>query len=84
MTEEEIKEMFFKMTRTKDGRVLHGFQDLDEVVSRYKYFREWLREEIPDFTEEEIIKYYKKRSQIKRLFDWSGLQEFLEVLENEI
>jgi hypothetical protein len=81
MTDKEIKEVFFKMTRTPDGRVLYGYQNLDEAVSRYKYFREWLKKEIPDFTEEEIIKYYKKNNQLKKLFEWSGHEEFLKVLE---
>jgi hypothetical protein len=83
MTDKEIKEMLFKMTRFPDGRVLHGYQDLDESVRRYKHFKEWLKEEIPDFTEEEIIKYYKKSNQLKRLFDWSSHQEFLKILEKE-
>jgi ADP-dependent phosphofructokinase/glucokinase len=84
MKDEEIKEMLFKMTRTTDGRVLHGYQDLDEAVRRYKYFKEWLKIEIPDFTEEEIVKYWRKHSQIKKVFDWSGADEFLRILEKEL
>lgn len=83
MTDEDIKEMLFKMTRTTCGRVLNGYQDLDESLQRYKYFKEWLKTEIPDFSTEEIIKYYKKMYQIKRLFDFSGHGEFLTLLEKE-
>ena len=83
MADKDIKEMLFKMTRTTCGKVLHGYQDLDNSLQRYKYFKEWLKTEIPDFTESEIVKYYFNQYQLKRLFDWSDHELFLKILEKE-
>lgn len=83
MTDQEIKQKFHDLTRTKDRRILHGFDNLDEVLSRYNDFKLWLKETCPDFTEEEIIKFYRKSSQIKNIYSWYGLSEFLSVLELE-
>ena len=83
MTDKDIKEMLFKMTRTTCGKISHGYQDLNESLQRYKDFKEWLKTEIPDFTESEIVKYYFNQYQLKRLFDWSGHELFLKILEKE-
>ena len=83
MTDQEIKQKFHNSTRTKDGKVLNGFDDLDEVLERYKYFKLWLKETCPDFTEEEIIKFHRKSSQIKNIYSWHNVSEFLSVLELE-
>jgi hypothetical protein len=51
--------------------------------SRYSLFKDWIKDEIPNFTSEEIIKYHKYNQEIKKVRNWYAFDRMLTILEWE-
>jgi len=82
-TLEDLVEM---MVTDKNGKRLH-FSDVGETkdfVTRYKYFKEWLGEEIPDMTLEQILFIMDNQKKVAdKVTEWKGFDRLLTALEFE-
>lgn len=79
-----LDDLIIKMGTTKDGYKLSEVGEPNEFKSRFNYFKEHLKTEIPELTEEEILKFDKYYHKFKSVFVWYGAQYFLTALEYEL
>ena len=49
----------------------------------YEYFRKYLKDTLPDFTEAEIIKYYENTTRLSKIYEWQELRELMYCLKFE-
>lgn len=79
-----LDDLIIKMGTTKDGYKLSEVGSPSEFKLRFKHFKEHLKKEIPELTEEEILKFDKYYHKFKSVFVWHGAQYFLAALEYEL
>ena len=72
--DEFIAEMFSHPTSIKNT---NGFK------YSYEYFRKYLKDTFPDFTEAEIIKYYENTTRLSKIYEWKELRELMYCLKFE-
>lgn len=51
--------------------------------ARFKYFREFLNQELSELTYEEILKFHKHFDMFMKIYEWKDAEHFLVELENE-
>lgn len=78
-----LDDLIIKMGTTKDGQKVHGFGDPDSFKQRLSHFREYLKRELPEFSEEEILRIDLHFHKIKKIYEWYGSMDLLVALEYE-
>lgn len=87
---ENITEILNAYTTDKNGvkrtfsEIGSSDRDYSSFKSRYKYFKEFIERELPEFTPQEIIKFTKYYHKFQEtVYSFSGFDMMLEVLEWE-
>jgi hypothetical protein len=78
-----LDDLITKMGTTKDGYKISGVGEPDDFKSRMKYFKEFLKRELPEFTEEEVLKLDKNFQKFRKIYEWYGAEYFLTAMEYE-
>jgi len=78
-----LDDLINKMGTTKDGYKINGVGEPDDFKSRFKYFKEFLKRELPEFTEEDILKFDKHFQKFRKIYEWCGAEYFLTAMEYE-
>jgi hypothetical protein len=78
-----LDDLITKMGTTKDGYKISGVGEPDDFKSRMKYFKEFLKEELPEFTEEDVLKFDKHFQKFRKIYEWYGAEYFLTAMEYE-
>lgn len=79
-----LDDLITKMGTTKDGYKISGVGEPDDFKSRLKYFKEFLKKELPEFSEEEILKFDKHFHKFRKIYEWYGSEYFLNAMEWEV
>lgn len=79
-----LDDLITKMGTTKDGYKIIGVGEPDDFKSRLKYFKEFLKKELPEFTEEDILKFDKHFQKFRKIYEWYGVEYFLTAMEYEV
>jgi hypothetical protein len=74
-------ELIIKMGETPSGQKISEVVDTEEFKRRLNAFRSFLKEELSDFSEEEILKNYKSLEEFKKMMEWSGHHYLMAVIE---
>jgi len=78
-----LDDLITKMGTTKDGYKISGVGEPDGFKSRLKSFKEFLKKELPEFTEEDILKFDKHFQKFRKIYEWDGAGYFLNAMEYE-
>ena len=78
-----LDDLITKMGTTKDGYKISGVGEPDDFKSRMKYFKEFLKMELPEFTEEDVLKFDKHFQKFRKIYEWYGAEYFLTAMEYE-
>lgn len=78
-----LDDLIVKMGTTKDGYKISDVGEPDDFKSRMKYFKEFLKRELPEFTEEDILKFDKHFQKFRKIYEWRGAEYFLTAMEYE-
>jgi len=78
-----LDDLITKMGTTKDGYKNIGVGEPDDFKSRLSYFKEFLKKELPEFTEEDILKFDKHFQKFRKIYGWHGAEYFLIAMEYE-
>ena len=78
-----LDDLIIKMGTTKDGYKISGVGEPDDFKSRMKYFKEFLKKELPEFTEEDILKFDKHFQKFRKIYEWYGAGYLLTAMEYE-
>lgn len=78
-----LDDLITKMGTTKDGHKISGVGEPEDFKSRLKYFKEFLKKELPEFTEKDILKFDKHFQKFKKIYGWHGVDYFLTAMEYE-
>ena len=79
-----IDDLIIKMGTTKDGHKISGVGAPKDFKLRMGLFKEFLKKELPEFSEEEILKIDKHFHTIRKIYDWYGAEYFLTAIEYSI
>ena len=79
-----LDDLITKMSTTKDGYEICCIGEPDDFKLRFRYFKEFLKKEIPELTEKEILKFDKHFQKFKRIYEWYGVEYFLTAMEYEV
>lgn len=79
-----LDDLITKMGTTKDGYKNIGVGEPDDFKSRLRYFKEFLKKELPEFTEEDILKFDKHFQKFRKIYGWYGAEYFLTAMEYEV
>ncbi len=81
-----LEDLVEAMVTTKEG-VRLNYADIGETksfISRYKYFKDWLKEEIPNIPLEQILFIMDNQRKVTdAITNWYGYDRLLTVLEFE-
>lgn len=69
------------MGTTVNGNRIIDVGEPEEFKSRLKLFREFIQNELPEFTEEEILKYDKYYHNLNKIYEWVGSYYLLTAIE---
>ena len=78
-----LDDLIIKMGTTKDGYKISGVGEPDDFKSRMKYFKEFLKKELPEFTEEDILNFDKHFHKFRKIYEWYGAEYLLTAMEYE-
>lgn len=79
-----LDDLITKMGTTKDGYKISGVGELDDFKSRMKYFKEFLKKELPEFSDEDILKFDKHFQKFRKIYEWYSVEYFLTAMEYEV
>ena len=79
-----LDDLITKMGTTKDGYKISGVGEPDDFKSRLKYFKEFLKKDLPEFSEEEVLKFDKHFQKFRKIYEWYGAEYFLNAIEYEV
>jgi hypothetical protein len=72
------------LIETKDGRKINIVGDIDTFKSTLESFKEYLGKELPDFSNEEILKFDMQFHKLKKIYEWHNVHYLLAALEFEL
>lgn len=78
-----LDDLITKMGTTKDGYKISGVGEPDDFKARFKYFKEFLKKELPEFSVEDILKFDKHFQKFRKIYEWYGAEYFLNAMEYE-
>lgn len=78
-----LDDLITKMGTTKDGYKISGVGEPDDFKLRMNSFKEFLKMELPEFTEEEILKFDKHFHKFRKIYEWYGAEYLLTAMEYE-
>lgn len=78
-----LDDLITQMGTNKDGCKNIGVGEPDDFKSRLRYFKEFLKKELPEFTEEDILKFDKHFQKFRKIYEWYGAEYFLTAMEYE-
>ena len=78
-----LDDLITKMGTTNDGYKISGVGEHDNFNSRLKYFKEFLKRELPEFSEVEVLKFDKHFQKFKKIYEWYGSEYLLTAMEYE-
>lgn len=81
---QSLDDLITKMGTTKDGYKISGVGEVDDFKSRMVSFKDFLKKELPEFTEEEILKFDKYFQKFRKIYEWHSVEYFLTAMEYEI
>lgn len=84
---ETLEQLVEFMTTDKDGNKLNigGIGKTNDFILRYEMYKEYLKENIPELTFEEILKFHDLFHKFtEHVCGWSGFENYLTCLEFEI
>ncbi len=79
-----LDDLIIKMGTTTEGLKLSDVGEPNDFKFRFKYFKEFLKEELPDLSNEEILKFDKYFYAFKQIYEWHGAHYFLTAIEYEV
>ena len=59
-------------------------KDVDKFKLRFEYFKDFLKTELPELTEEEILKFDKYFYDFQKIYEWYNIENLLTALEYEL
>lgn len=80
---ETLDDLIMKMGRIRDGYVVSDVGDMNTFKSRLESFKEVIKEKLPEFTIEEILKFDEYFYELKSLYKWYGVNRLFAALEFE-
>lgn len=78
-----LEELVNIIGRTKDGRIISDVGEYNTFKNRFESFKEMLKQNFPDFTEEEILKFTEHSYRLNKIYEWYGAEQLLKALEYE-
>ena len=78
-----LDDLITKMGTTKDGYKISGVGEPDYFKLQLKYFKDFLKRELPEFTKEDILKFDKHFQKFVKIYEWYGAEYFLTAMEYE-
>lgn len=79
-----LDDLITKMGTTKDGCKNISVGEPYDFKSRLRYFKEFLKKELPEFTEKDILKFDKHFQKFRKIYEWNGAEYFLTAMEYEV
>ena len=79
-----LDDLIVLMGTTKDGYKISGVGEPHEFKSRLDWFKEYLKIELPEFSEEELLKFDKYFYKLRKMYEWHDLHHFLSAIEYEL
>lgn len=79
-----LDDLIIKMRTTKNGNIVSSIEEPNIFKSRLKHFKQFLKKELPEFSEQEILKFDKYFYKLKKIYEWRDIEYFLAVIEYEI
>ena len=78
-----ISEGAFRNLKSLDDLItkMNNTGDPDDFKLRLKHFKEFLKKELPEFSEKEILKYDRHLQKLRKIYDWKGAENFLIAIE---
>lgn len=81
---ESLEDLVYKMGHDKDGRMMADVGEASDFIPRYKHFKEYLKEKLPELTFEEILRMDELYHRYKdAVYAWHGHDRMLTCLEYE-
>lgn len=80
---ESLDDLITKMGTTKDGFKISGVDEPHIFKQRLESFREFLKTEFPEFTEEDILTFSNLFQKFKKIYEWHGVEYLLAAMEYE-
>lgn len=71
------------MRYDRNGRECHGVGDAESFKYRLDFYKKRIKDELPDFTIDEILKINENFNKLSELFHFSGSENMLAALEYE-
>ena len=83
--QKNIDEFIDRMCSDKDGKRLNLSEigTNEEFKSRFESFKEFIKDDLPNFNEQEVIKFYKHYNEFSKLYQWFGHHSLIKLLEFE-
>jgi hypothetical protein len=69
--------------KTKEGFVISEVGNTDQFKRRLEYFKEVIKNELPEFTMEELLKFDEHYDKVQKLYKFSGFHYLFAALEFE-
>lgn len=80
-----LDDLITKMGTTKEGFKIKEVGDPDDFKRRFKYFKEFLKKELPELSEEDILKFDNHFHKFRKIYEeWKGVDYFLTAMEYEV
>lgn len=61
-----------------------NIEDTDKFKKRLDFFKDYLKESLPDFDLEDILFFDKHLNKFKEIYSWDGISELLTAIEYEL
>jgi hypothetical protein len=71
------------ISKSPSGSMISEVGSPDVFLHRYKLFKERLQEELPEFTSDKILEFYKIEFKFREIYKWSGHHFLMAGLEFE-
>lgn len=79
-----LDDLITKM-RTKKGEYkINDVGEPDDFKTRLIHFKGFLKKELPEFSNEDILKFDKHFQKFRKIYEWRGAEYFLTAIEYEI
>ena len=75
---------FLGTTESGERIVLSGMQDAKDFKHSLEFFRESMKEDLPAFTDLDILKFHKYQYALRGFFEWANADKMLTCIEYEL
>ena len=79
-----LDDLINKMGTTKEGFKISDVGEPADFKLRFNSFKEFLKKELPEFSEEDILKFDNYFHKFRNIYSWNGADYFLTAMEYEV